>query len=61
MLESIRRALSGSLLLLVASVGAAETEYRVPANADVVRLLTATQPPGGIFNAQSGRVVFIYR
>jgi dipeptidyl aminopeptidase/acylaminoacyl peptidase len=57
---SIRLVLAAHLLL-AASGGFAASEYREPDNPDVVHLLTATQTPGGIFNAQSGRIAFIYR
>jgi len=60
MTASLRLVLAAKLLL-AASAGFAASEYRVPANTDVVHLLTTTQTPGAVFNAQSGRIAFIYR
>lgn len=39
----------------------AASEYRVPANPEVVHLLTTSQSPEGRFNAKSGRIAFIHR
>jgi dipeptidyl aminopeptidase/acylaminoacyl peptidase len=51
--------------LLVATSGAVAdstpTDYRVPENSAVAHLLTATQVPTGLFNAQSKRIALIYR
>ena len=54
-----------SVLLLLAAASRADSpvagEYRVPKSAAVVRLLTATQTPQGVFNARSGRIALVYR
>jgi len=53
------------ILLLIAAASRADSpapgEYRVPKSAAVVRLLTATQTPQGVFNARSGRIALVYR
>ena len=53
------------VLLLLAAASRADSpvagEYRVPRNPAVVRLLTATQTPQGVFNARSGRIALVYR
>ena len=50
-----------AIVLLWTSAGQAASEYRVPQNPDVVRLLTASPPPEAEFNAASGRIALIYR
>jgi dipeptidyl aminopeptidase/acylaminoacyl peptidase len=64
MTRTTRLAALSAVWLLASRVDAeppAVGEYRVPKNPAVVRLLTATQVPSGVFNAKSGRVGLIHR
>jgi dipeptidyl aminopeptidase/acylaminoacyl peptidase len=47
--------------IFTAAGAVSSPEYRVPANPEVARLLTASQTPGAEFNAQAGRIAFIHR
>ena len=47
--------------LLAPMLGFGASEYRIPDNPDIVRLLTANQVPEVLFNAHSGRIVFIHQ
>jgi dipeptidyl aminopeptidase/acylaminoacyl peptidase len=50
------------IALLPACTGAfAQSEYRIPDNPAVVRLLTASKSPDVLFNGEAGQVVFIHR
>lgn len=60
MLTSFRVTLVATALLLALPAQAAP-EYRIPANPQVVHLLTTSQSPEGEFNATSGRVALTHR
>jgi len=47
--------------LLFCPAGLAQNEYRVPANPDVVSLLTANQVPQIKYNGKAARIAFIHR
>jgi dipeptidyl aminopeptidase/acylaminoacyl peptidase len=58
---TLSRVTLATTFLLVALPTLAASEYRVPANPEVVHLLTASQTPQGVFNAKSGRIAFVHR